>query len=563
MGRGTLPSPAKFLLHKSHRMAEETSTVVKEDPLKWVRLAACVVVGLALWYWPTPSGLSLEAWHVFAVFAATIVSFLLRPLPMGLCVLIGLLVLSGTGTTATSALDDWLEDRGLNEESLSYLSRSEAQPETLVEYSPSYNETIKIRETITDKTFKEKVQQSLSAMLRGFGDTTVWLVVAAFFISGGMLESGLGRRVALMMVAKLGKTTLGLGYAIAAAELLLAPFIPSNTARGGGLMMPIVNAINGVLGSDARESPRRAGEYLVLCGAHLNLVTAAMFLTGMAANPLVSKAADDILNVNFDWGMWIKGSIVPGLASLALIPWALYRITKPELTDAHEAQDAIRGELKDMGDWTYEQVTMAGILLVMLVLWATGAVQEWLLGAKLHTTWVAICGVVALVICKVLPYDKLTGNSAAWDTLLWLGGLIAMADALKSTHFVDWFANQVKSSIGDTTGVLAAIILALVYFYSMYAFSMLTGHILAFAGVFFSAAIAVEAPPLLMVALIAYFSNLCGCTTNYSTGPVVIYYGLGYVPIKRWFWIGFLVSLMHLSVWLVLGLMWWKLLGWW
>lgn len=545
-------------------MPEESSTVAKDDPVGWGRLVACVIFGALLWFWPAPHGLTPEAWHVFAVFAATIVSFLLRPLPMGMCVLIGLLVLAGTGTTATSALDDWLEDHTLEEADLNFLGRSEAEPGVLVEYSPSYNESIKVREKIADKTFRQRVQQSLSEVLNGFGDTTVWLVVAAFFISGGMIESGLGRRIALMMVAKLGKTTLGLGYAIAAAELLLAPFIPSNTARGGGLMMPIVNSINGVLASDNQKSRQRTAEYLVLCGAHLNLVTAAMFLTGMAANPLVSKAASDMLRVTFDWPMWLKGSIVPGLASLALLPWALHKLTRPAQTDAHEAQEAIRAELNEMGKWTYTQVTMGVVLSMMLVLWATGPIQEWLLDAKLHTTWVAICGVVALVLSGVLPYSKITGNAAAWDTLLWLGGLVAMADALKRTHFVEWFAEQVQLEIiGETTGVAAAVALALVYFYSMYAFSMLTGHILALAGVFFTVAAAVGAPPLLMVALIAYFSNLCGCTTNYSTGPVVIYYGLGYVSIKRWFWIGLLVSLMHLAVWLSIGLFWWKLLGWW
>ncbi len=163
----------------------------------------------------------------------------------------------------------------------------------------------------------------------------------------------------------------------------------------------------------------------------------------------------------------------------------------------------------------------------------------------------------------VLPYEKVTGNAAAWDTLLWLGGLISMADALRETRFVDWFAEQVQSGLGSTTGITAAVAIAVVYFYSMYAFSMLTGHILAFVGVFFTVAAAVRTPPLVMIAMIGYFSNLCGCTTNYSTGPVVIYFGLGYVPVGEWFRIGFLISLLHLVVWLGGGLLWWKVLGWW
>lgn len=520
-----------------------------------------MVVGLALWLSPEPTGLSEQAWHVIAVFAAVILSLLLRPLPMGVCVLLGLLVLGASGTFAESKSS---AERRL-EESLDTVSTELQATETTA--ADGIGTLLEVWDVEIKQSKQDRLKGSFKNSLSGFGDTTVWLVVAAFLVSGAMIHSGLGRRLALMMVAALGKTTLGLGYAIAAAECLLGPFIPSNTARGGGLMMPIVRSVCSVLQSepdgDGANSPSRAGEYLVLCGAHLNLVTAAMFLTGMAANPLVSTAAKDFLDVDFGWGRWLLGAIVPGVVSLALLPLVLYKITKPQLTDASEAQKAIRGELRELGPWSANQVTMSVVLGAMLLFWATGPLQLHYLSYKLPTALVALAGVVALVALGVLPYGKVIGNAAAWDTLLWLGGLVTMAGALKSTGFVDWLAQQVETNMGSTTGIAAALVLALLYFYSMYAFSMLTGHILAFAGVFFSVAAAVGAPPLLMVALIAYFSNLCGCTTNYSTGPTVIYYGLGYVTTGRWFYIGFLMSLVHMAVWLSVGLVWWKMLGWW
>ena len=146
---------------------------------------------------------------------------------------------------------------------------------------------------------------------------------------------------------------------------------------------------------------------------------------------------------------------------------------------------------------------------------------------------------------------------------MWLGGLISMADALRELGFVGWFANVMQAQVSGMGWLTALLILAVVYFYSMYGFSMLTGHIKAMVAVFFLVAVGTGAPPMLTVALLAYFSNLCGCLTNYSTGPVVIYFGLGYVESIRWFRIGFLVSLLHLAVWLGVGLPWWKLLGWW
>ena len=83
-------------------------------------------------------------------------------------------------------------------------------------------------------------------------------------------------------------TVTGLGYAICASELILGPLVPSNTARGGGIIAPIVDSISRSLGSEPQKDPEIAGEYLHLVGAHANLITAAMFLTGMAANPIIS-----------------------------------------------------------------------------------------------------------------------------------------------------------------------------------------------------------------------------------------------------------------------------------
>ncbi|MEM1304369.1 MAG: SLC13 family permease, partial [Planctomycetota bacterium] len=291
----------------------------QSEPRNLIRLWLCVVVGVALWFSPTPAGLTNQAWHVFAVFAATIASFLLRPLPMGVCVLIGLLVLSTTGELAPSwhGKDTYVKSLG----DLPATASGALEP------------------LIDDVEPADRVKFAFKKALSGFADTTTWLVVAAFLVAGAMIRSGLGRRLALALIARLGGTTLGLGYGIATAEFVLGPFVPSNTARGGGVMAPIVNSLARALGNEASASRERqrpeatntdgAARYLVLVGAHTNLVTAAMFLTGMAANPLVSKAAADVLGVEFGWGRWLLGGIVPGLVSLAALPAVLHWLTRP------------------------------------------------------------------------------------------------------------------------------------------------------------------------------------------------------------------------------------------
>ena len=96
---------------------------------------------------------------------------------------------------------------------------------------------------------------------------------------------------------------------------------------------------------------------------------------------------------------------------------------------------------------------------------------------------------------------------------------------------------------------------------------MLTAHIAAMVAAFFAVALGAggQAQQCSRLPYSHTVSNLCGCTTNYSTGArLIIYFGLGYVSPQR---VGsltvFLVSLYHLAIWFGAGLVWWKILGWW
>lgn len=469
----------------------------------WIaRWLPVVAVALAVRSSGVPEGVTPEGWWFACVFAATIVGFLTRPLPMGPMVLVALAVLLAVGAFGHGA-------------------------------------------------------EAVERMLAGFADATVWLVVAAFLLSGTVVRTGLGRRVALWLISKLGRTTLGLGYSIAGAELILGPIIPSNTARGGGVMFPVVNGLAQALGADPYNERRRTGGYLVLCGSHANLVAAAMFFTGMAANPQLGNFAAADLGVSWTWTTWLAGSWLPGIVSMSLLPALLYWIHRPELTHSPEARREARRELQAMGPCTARQVALAVLLAALVAAWASEPVHG------VHAAGVALAGIAVILILGLDRWLDFTADRGAWDALMWLGGLVAMAEQLQRQGVMRWFAAQIEQQVGGFTGVWAALLVGLAYFFSMYGFSMLTGHIMAMASVLFVVAKAAGAPPMLVAAVISYFSNLCGCLTNYSTGQVVIYSGLGYVSTPRWFAIGLAVGVFHLAVWLGVGMPYWRMLGWW
>jgi divalent anion:Na+ symporter, DASS family len=248
---------------------------------------------------------------------------------------------------------------------------------------------------------------------------------------------------------------------------------------------------------------------------------------------------------------------VPALLSFLLLPPLLARLTRTLAIDTRAARDLARNSLHDLGPWRRDELIMAAVGLGLLLLWVTSSWHG--MGATL-VAWIGVC---VLLLLGTETWEGVLRNQGAWDALIWVGGILTLANLLREHGIIAWFAHGIQTAVTPFPMLLVLLVLALAYFYSMYAFSMLTAHIAAMVAAFLLIAQGAGAPALVAVAIMAYLSNLCACVTPYSSGPVIIYFGHGYVPSPRWFAIGFVVSLLHLVVWLGGGALWWHVLGWW
>ncbi len=456
-----------------------------------------IVVGLIIWYLPVPAGVKKEAWQLLAIFVATIVGLILTPLPMGAVVIIGVMMTTLTG---------------------------------VVKIGPA---------------------------LSGFANNTVWLIVAAFLVARGFISTGLGRRIAYIFIRAFGRKTLGLAYSIVASELVLSPATPSNTARAGGIIYPIVRALSSTFGSEPGESARKIGAFLMLMEFQATVITSAMFMTSMAPNPLIAELAKKTANISISWGMWALAAIVPGILSLIIVTYLLYKIYPPEIKETPEAAEMAHRELEKMGPMQRTEKTMLFVFILILVLWVTG---EW---NKIDATVVAFIGVSVMLITGVIGWNDVLGEKGAWDALIWFGGLVMMASQLNNLGFMKWLATTVGSSLAGWTWLSALIALMLVYFYSHYGFASTTAHVTAMFPAFLAVAVAVKVPPYLAALTLGFFSALNAGITHYGTGPAPIYFNAGYMDQKTWWKYGLIVSFVNIAIWMGVGFPWWKVLGLW
>jgi DASS family divalent anion:Na+ symporter len=456
-----------------------------------------LAVGAAIWFLPVPAGLKPAAWHLLAIFVATILGFILQPLPIG-----AIAFLSVTFTALAGVL---------------------------------------------------KPAEALS----GFSNGTIWLIVSAFLFAKGFIKTGLGRRIAYMLIRSMGDSTLKLGYTLALSDLIISPATPSNTARAGGILFPIVKSLSAAFDSEPGPSARRVGAYLIQTAYQGNTITSAMFMTAMAGNPLIALLASKTLNINISWGLWATAAIVPGIISLIVVPYFLYKFYPPEITHTPEAKTLAAKELAQMGAMSLGEKIVASVFVGALVLWSTSQFT------KIDATVVAMLAVSIMMMTKVLEWKDVLDEKGAWDTLIWMGALIGLADYLAKLGFIPWFAKAVSASIVGVPWMQAFIVLLVIYMYAHYGFASLVAHITAMYAAFASVAVAAGAPAYLVALALAFMSNLCMSLTHYAAGPAPIYFGSGYVDQGTWWKLGFMVSVINMIIWVGIGSFWWKVLGLW
>jgi DASS family divalent anion:Na+ symporter len=398
---------------------------------------------------------------------------------------------------------------------------------------------------------------TIEQALMGWADRSVWLVIAAFAISRALLTTGLARRIALWFVRAFGKNSLGVCYSLALSDMVLAAAIPSNAARSGGVILPIARSISELYGSRPGPTAGLLGAFLIPAVYQSVCVTAAMFYTGQASNPLAAGIAAREFGFTITWAGWIQACIVPGLLAVAIVPWVVMKLNPPQVRRTPEAAAFAAKELVGMGPMGRAEWIVAGVFVGVCALWI-GSAQT-----GIDITVTALLGVVVLLLTGVLTWDDIKGERTGWDIFVWYGGMLRLGQALNDAGVTKAFAEAVGNVFREYGWVTLLAAALVIYFYSHYAFASITSHILAMFPVFVALLTLKGAPTGLAVFAFAVFANLSAGLTNYGTTPAPMFFAQDYTSLKHWWRAGFVVSLVNILIWSTAGFAWWKLLGIW
>ncbi len=451
----------------------------------WIKRIITFIVGIVIWNLPIPWDISPDAWHLFAIFITAIIGVLLEAFSIFTASVIALVV---------AVL-------------LRVLTPTEA-------YS-------------------------------GFSESFILLILAAFLVAKGVIKSGLGRRIAFLLIRRFGKSTLNLGYCLVVTDTIIGPTIPSNTARSG-IMYPITHALSLDTGSlPTPESRKKTGTYLMMTYIAGQTISSALWLTGMAANP-VGAGIGAQFGVNMNFGNWFFVASVPCFIALAAIPWVLYKLFPPDNKYTPEAPEMAKKGLEELGPMTTKEWIMGGTFLGMILLWAFSPVLN------INLAIVAWLGLTVLILANVYTLQDIReGGGDALETYVWFAILYMMSTALNDMGFMKILGEQLATYIGGFNWVTVYVFLTLLYIVIHYLFVSQTAHLLALYAVFLQVAVSAGVPAALMAFMLAFATNLFAAITPQASSSNILFVGSGFLPSKEVYKQGAIVTVLNTLIFLL------------
>ncbi|WP_419784897.1 anion permease [Pseudodesulfovibrio sp.] len=457
--------------------------------MQYLKKFSPLIVAVIMALFPTPDGLAPNGWYFLSIFVGVVVGLIVEPVPPALVGLSGVSLVAMLGLIDPSAT----------------VNRNWA--------------------------------------LSGFSNGVIWLIFAAFMFALGYQKTGLGKRISLLLIKYLGKRTLGLGYAVAFSDAILAPFMPSNTARSAGTIYPIASNIPPMFDSTPDNNPRRIGAYITWVGISATCVTSSMFLTALAPNLLAVELIQKSAGFSIQWGQWAKVMLPFMIPLFLLTPWLAYVIYPPTLKTSPEAPAWAKDELTKMGSISTKELMMLGYALAALIFWIFG--KEF----GVNSTVAAIFVLSLMVLTGVITWQDVISNKGAWNVLVWFATLVAMASGLKKTGVLAWMGDMVAVYLQGLPPMTVAIMLVILFFVLHYFFASTTAHTTALLPLFMATAASLVPAEMLprLALMLAGSLGLMGIITPYATGPSPIWYGSGYISQARWWGLGTIFGAIYLA----------------
>lgn len=369
--------------------------------LKRYGVYLAIIVFCALYFMPTPTGLSVAGQKALAIFCTALTLWVSAAVPIYLTSMLAIIALVLTGT---------------------------------------------VKERVAFETL---------------GFDVIWLMVSAFVLTSAMVKSNLARRFALWMILLFGGTPRRTLLVIIVINFALAFFVPSTTARAS-LMVPLCVILLEIYRAVPGKS--NFGRLMMLLGVQADAVATSGVMTGTAANMIAVKFIQEQAGADIGYMDWLAAAMPSAIMTMLLTFLVGLKMFDFRGEDGFaEGMSKLDEQLRNLGRFTLNEKKAMAIFLFTVVLWATEDYHDaWFHGFSIS---VYLTAVIAATLCLMPGVGLLSWKEAGikWDLMIFAAGAYAAGNALESTKGAQWIIGKLVYGLGLETMNPTAVYVVVIF----------------------------------------------------------------------------------------------------
>ena len=281
---------------------------------------------------------------------------------------------------------------------------------------------------------------ALGLAFSGFANTALALVAAALFLAAAMMTTGLDKRIALVILARVGTETRHVIMGSILVGFVLAFMVPSTTARVS-CIVPIMLGIIAAFGVSKRSA---FASMLMITTVQTASIWNVGIKTAAAQNMVAVGFIEKTLGKTITWLEWFIAAAPFGVLMSVALYFVMTRMMPPEVKEVPGGREAIRKALTDLGPMRGSEKKLLAISLLLIGFWATEGV--------LHSFDTSSTTVAAIALLFLPGIGIMTWKQAQpiipWGTIVLFGIGISLGTALLQTKGAVWLADLAVVQFG-------------------------------------------------------------------------------------------------------------------
>jgi sodium-dependent dicarboxylate transporter 2/3/5 len=373
----------------------------------------------------------------------------------------------------------------------------------------------------------------IGAAAAPYANPVIFLFMGGFMIAAALEQSGMHRRLALVILSRVGTRPRGivLGFMIATA---LTSMWVSNTATAV-MMLPIAMSI-----IRFAEDKGGAGEGFATA-ALLGVAYGASIgglgtLIGTPPNALLAGYLSSTHGVEIGFAQWMLLGVPLVVIGLPIAWVLLTRVLFDVGSEPLEGGRAlIEREVQQLGALSRHEKITGGVTLLTAAAWITqplmGKVLPWLSDAG-----IAVIGALLMFLIPVdlkkgkFALDWASAEKIPWGVLILFGGGLSLAGATESTGLARWIGDAMSGLSGAPTILVMAVITVVVIFLTELTSNTATAA--TFLPIVGGLAVGIGLVPI-QLAIPAALAASCAFMLPVATPPNAIVYGSGKLTVPQ------------------------------